>query len=58
METKRSKIWFWIITILCILAVILSPVLMCVLKSKIPGALVFGGAIVLWIITIILHERK
>ena len=44
--------------VLCLVAVLLSPILMYFLDNKLPGAFVFAGAIVLWLITIILHEHK
>ena len=58
MKTKRNSVWFWIITILCIVSVLLSPVLMYFLDNKLPGAFLFAGAIVFWIITIILYENR
>lgn len=54
----KRNVWFWIITVLCIVAILLSPVLLYVLDDKHPGAFVFGGGIILWTITIILHEHN
>ena len=55
-KTKRNKL-FWTITILCIVALFVSPILFAT-GLKIAGACTFEVAIVLWLITIIIHEHR
>lgn len=55
---KKNNIAFWIITILCVLVLLLSPIISYITKNLFLGACIFGVAIILWLITIILHEHR
>ena len=56
MKEKKNSKWFWTVTILCLMALFASPILLYTLENKFPGAITFGGAIILWLIMIIIHE--
>ena len=59
MKTKeKNNIAFWIITVLCIVSLILSPILGYIKKSAALGGYIFGGTIILWLCMVILHETE
>ena len=60
-ETKKKNnhnLAFWIVTGLCIVSLILSPVLAYIKKSPVLGGCIFGVSILLWLCMIVLNETK
>jgi hypothetical protein len=58
MENNRRNIAFWIVTILCIISLILSPIIGYIKKNIALSAYIFGGTIILWLCMVILHETN
>ena len=56
MKNKGRNIAFWIITVLCIISLILSPVLAYIKRDLALGGYIFGGTIILWLCMVILNE--
>ena len=59
MDMKRKhSIAFWIVTVLCIISLILSPIIGYIKKNIVLSAYIFGGTIILWLCMVILHETS